>query len=328
MVCVVYKSLLHLCHGYIGCVVECTSQAWPRSGKTSNCPQVLVGRQIWSATGPVWQYVIVHDRENTDRYKRKVHWSCSYSAHWCSSQHMQAIEMLSCVHQYCCCPVSGHGSIAECFGRSDGIFPQDSSSFSTVTTIQAYMCQIDSLYYRGYNDKKEKEPQLSSDGLQQHIERLSGILMQPWMSGKRFEVIRGDVEKLVDALHKYREYLVSQCEKVKSRQQSLEPRSVDDHELEQKLSSLPLYQPLFLNDIAPADRFDRRKWLSGLFFPFATMIYKYAYENNLGTLTYAWRIPEGESVDSTVISQICSQLCRKQFVLFISCNAQGLPRQV
>ena len=129
--------------------------------------------------------------------------------------------------------------------------------------------------YRGYNDfkkKKEKEPRLLADGLQHHLDQLSGVLMQPWMSGKRFEVIRGDVEKLVDALHKYREYLVSQCEKVQYHQQLLEPPSVDENaslvtlpakkgsptsssyrELELKLSSLSLYQPLFLNDIAPAD---------------------------------------------------------------------------
>ena len=82
--------------------------------------------------------------------------------------------------------------------------------------------------YKGYNDlkkKKEKEPRFSSDGLQQRIEQLSGILMQPWISSKRFEVIRADVEKLTVALQKYREYLVSQCKKATSRHLCLEPSS-------------------------------------------------------------------------------------------------------
>ena len=86
--------------------------------------------------------------------------------------------------------------------------------------------------YKGYNDykkKKEKEPRLSADGLQQHIEQLSGILMQPWISSKRFDVIRADVGELTNALQKYREYLTSQCEKANSRQQSLEPSSVEDN---------------------------------------------------------------------------------------------------
>lgn len=80
--------------------------------------------------------------------------------------------------------------------------------------------------YRGYNDfkkKKEKEPRLSKEGLEQHIQQLSTILMQPWMSSKRFEVIRKDVDKLVDSLHAYKEYLLHQCDRVKSHQQSPQP---------------------------------------------------------------------------------------------------------
>ena len=58
--------------------------------------------------------------------------------------------------------------------------------------------------YKGYNDFKKKEPRLSADGLQQHIEQLSDILMQPGISSKRFDVIRADVEELTIALQKYR----------------------------------------------------------------------------------------------------------------------------
>ena len=50
-----------------------------------------------------------------------------------------------------------------------------------------------------YNDfkwKREKEPHLSAEGLHQHIEQFSIILMQPWLSAKRFDVICGDVEQL------------------------------------------------------------------------------------------------------------------------------------
>ena len=42
IVCVVYKNLIYLYHGYIGSVVKCTSQARPGSGETANYPQVLV----------------------------------------------------------------------------------------------------------------------------------------------------------------------------------------------------------------------------------------------------------------------------------------------
>ena len=43
--------------------------------------------------------------------------------------------------------------------------------------------------------------------------------MQPWLSAKKFDVIRGDVENLVDTLHSYRRYLTSKCQKMKLYQQ-------------------------------------------------------------------------------------------------------------
>ncbi len=42
------------------------------------------------------------------------------------------------------------------------------------------------------------------------------------------------------------------------------------------------------------------------------MLYKYAYGNNIGTLVYVWRIPEGECVDDTIIAQVFARLCSKQ----------------
>ena len=75
------------------------------------------------------------------------------------------------------------------------------------------------MIYKGHNDckkKKEKEPRLSNDGLQQHIEQLNSMLMQPWMSSKRFYLIRTDIEHLLDALCKYKEYLVSKNESMKN----------------------------------------------------------------------------------------------------------------
>ena len=189
------------------------------------------------------------------------------------------------------------------------------------------------MIYKGYNDykkKKEKEPRLSNDGLQQHIEQLNSMLMQPWMLSKRFYLIRTDIEHLLDALCKYKECLVSKNESMKEHHQSLEPRSVDDNsslitlspegalsssqylDLERCLLDMPYYQPLYVNDIAPSDRLERRKWLASMSLPFTIMLYKFAYGNNRGTLVYAWRIPEDEPVDNTVVSRIFSELCHQQ----------------
>ena len=67
-----------------------------------------------------------------------------------------------------------------------------------------------------------------------------------------------------------------------------------------------------MNDIAPSDRLEWRKWLASLSVPFTIKLYKFAYGNNLGTLVYAWRIPEDEPVDNAIVSRIFSDLCRQQ----------------
>lgn len=99
--------------------------------------------------------------------------------------------------------------------------------------------------------------------------------MQPWMSNKKFDLIRADIEHLIDALCKYKE---SQNEKMKVQHHLIEPRNVEEysspitwpptslsslpqyHDLERGLLDMPLYQPLYVNDLAPADRFEQRKW--------------------------------------------------------------------
>ena len=59
---------------------------------------------------------------------------------------------------------------------------------------------------KGYNDfrrKKEKEPQLSVESLEQHIQILSDCLMQPWILQRVFSNLRHELQVLVDAMHKY-----------------------------------------------------------------------------------------------------------------------------
>ena len=88
------------------------------------------------------------------------------------------------------------------------------------------------LRYNGYNDfkrKKEKEPRLSNEGIKQHIEQLNSMLMQPWMSSKRFDLIPADIEYFLDALCKYKDYLISKNEIMKEHHQSLEPRNVKEN---------------------------------------------------------------------------------------------------
>ena len=153
--------------------------------------------------------------------------------------------------------------------------------------------------FTGYNDykkkKKQKPPRISSEEIHFHIQELSSILMQPWFTVKRFELLRNDIESLVDSLEKYKHYLCEHTEKVKSHQNELTLPPPEDNaslttlpgsggptsskylNLEQQLAGVEMYHPVLLNDIAPSDRLERRKWLEGIQLPFTIMIYRYAY---------------------------------------------------
>ena len=42
------------------------------------------------------------------------------------------------------------------------------------------------------------------------------------------------------------------------------------------------------------------------------MLYRFAYGNHLGTLTYAWKIPDDKPVDNAAVSRIYNQLSKEQ----------------
>ena len=184
----------------------------------------------------------------------------------------------------------------------------------------------------GYNDykrKKERVPQLSAVQLNEHVQELSALLMQPWFTIKRFELLRQEVEGLVGAMHKYCEYLRGKDLEIKKHHQSPEPAQGDDNAslitlpvtsgpvlseygvLEEKLRLLPMYEPIFVNEYAPEDRYSRRNWFAKLALPYPTCMYRYAYGNNLGTLTYIWKIPEGP-LDQTAVSRVFMHLTNQQ----------------
>ena len=139
--------------------------------------------------------------------------------------------------------------------------------------------------FQGYNDykrKKEKEPRISADELNHHVQELSGMLMQPWFCKRRFELLRNEVKMFVDAMQKYGEYLKGKSALMKEHHQSMEPDHPKDNaslatlpiasgpipadyvDLNETLQCLPHYQPLLVNEYAPDDTYKRRSWLAKL----------------------------------------------------------------
>lgn len=127
-------------------------------------------------------------------------------------------------------------------------------------------------------------------------------------------------------MHKYALFLAAEDEKVKAHHlfnasKEKEPNAtlitlpardgpiLDCYkELYQRLETLSLYEPLFLNEISPANRYDHRQWLSELQLLFPVMLYKYAYGNHRSTAVFVWKLPSDAFVGQTEVSCIFSKL--------------------
>jgi hypothetical protein len=115
--------------------------------------------------------------------------------------------------------------------------------------------------------------------------------LEVWFSAQRYRKLRGDVEKLVDSLKMYCDYLSTQTRKVTEHQQQLLPIARQEENaaistinsvsggispvyshLEEKLGDTPVYNPIYVNELAPHDRYQRRKWISGIQLSFPIML--------------------------------------------------------
>ena len=83
-------------------------------------------------------------------------------------------------------------------------------------------------------------------------------------------------------------------------------------QIQEKLSSLPLYQPVFVNDYSPSDRYVCKHWLNNLQLEFPVKMYRYSHGNSLGSMTFLWRLPSDSSEDSTSTAKAITCLNSKQ----------------
>ena len=186
--------------------------------------------------------------------------------------------------------------------------------------------------FHGYNDyrrKKEKKPRLSQEGLKRHVQSLSDFLSQPWFCRPKYADLRDRIDQLVEGIKKYERYLHGSTERANVIHHSNQlVRSPVDHvtlqtisatsepvlndyaELTQTLQEYPNYQPVFLNDFAPTDHYERRKWVNNLQLSFVITVYRYPHGNNLGTMNFAWKVPD--EVDQTLSHQTIARLNKSQ----------------
>ena len=127
--------------------------------------------------------------------------------------------------------------------------------------------------YTNWKRKKEKKPQISYVELDRHVQSLSIILSQPWCHKPNFKYLNSELSSIVEVMRKYCNYLQKHNQSMKTAHSSPSPmREVEDNilmeicsslsvcdpqysDLQQKLISLPLYAPVFVNDCSPSDRY-------------------------------------------------------------------------
>ena len=148
--------------------------------------------------------------------------------------------------------------------------------------------------FQGYNDwkrKKEKCPQLSQADLDKHIQALSSLLSQPWSHKLYFKTLQSKLVQLVETMKHYLAYLKRHNEAMKVVHSSRSvARPVEENilletrtpvssvcepyqQLQEKLSTFDLYQPLFINDFSPSDRYVRKHWLDNLQLEYPVKMY-------------------------------------------------------
>lgn len=79
---------------------------------------------------------------------------------------------------------------------------------------------------------------------------------------------------------------------------------------ELKLSSLPFYEPLLVNDFAPVNRQKRYRYILALSLPYQTETYSYSAGNYVGTSHFVWRTPPCADFNASkqVMSKIDKQI--------------------
>lgn len=155
--------------------------------------------------------------------------------------------------------------------------------------------------------------------------------MLPWFGLEKFSHFQSVCLKLLHGLKKYLDFLKQQQQRNEVHHASEKPvRSMTDNwsmktiqpcpkknsnylDVEKTLSGMEDYQPLWLFDFEPADRFDRRLWYENFSLPFSAKVYTHRVGNFIGNYTFVWKISSKKSErsdedDLQVLSEIRENL--------------------
>ncbi|XP_062607328.1 uncharacterized protein LOC134269121 [Saccostrea cucullata] len=184
--------------------------------------------------------------------------------------------------------------------------------------------------FRGYNDwrhQKKKEPKVTSSDLHEKISELLTMMGHPFFLSKESKKLLDICNTLVSGMKKYLDFLSEQKERTAFNHQKPEPvRGLNDKwslrkpdtsqgvnknylKLHESLLEREPFDPLFLYDILPEDKFDRRKWIVNLTLPYSVKLYTHRFGNYLGNFHFVWKIEDNDANgDLEAISSIKENL--------------------
>ena len=152
-----------------------------------------------------------------------------------------------------------------------------------VDTMASRSCSIPKqfLQFQGYNNPEKSKHRrrdienMSANVLDTHASVLNSFLLQPWLDSSTWKPMKGAIRDLADAVSKYAAYLQQKNIEIQENHRSLAPvRSASDAEscvlvqgaqwvqpshiacyraLQNHLDATDVFQPILLNDFAPAD---------------------------------------------------------------------------
>jgi hypothetical protein len=138
------------------------------------------------------------------------------------------------------------------------------------------------------------------------------MLSSPYFLSKKGAEFGKFCSVLVDGMKKYLDFLQEQNQRSKLNNSAEEPvRSISDSwsmraipvsdklepsyaPLHEALINLDVFEPVFLYNIQPDDRFDRRNWLEKLTLPYPCKLYSHSFGNYFGNFNFVWKISRDE----------------------------------
>lgn len=188
-------------------------------------------------------------------------------------------------------------------------------------------------HLHGFNQwqkKKIKKPQMTVEGLEDHIRNLCHFTSQPWLSKSQYSVLKVITEALSNIMYNYKEYLLKQRDRIQERHQRVEPSRSAIENVEMRtyeaqigpvsksychlfkyMETLEFYEEVCLDKFSPEERYTRRHWIDGISLPFPIMMYRFPYGNNLGVVSFVWKVPP-QGGDQTSVARLITKLTNKQ----------------